>query len=485
MANYRLKDQVLVRDLASFKWKAAWLRGVEVTTKDVLVSNAFLQGVPLPDGWRPALRALQALKDARRVSKKDPPPNVPYLDCDLIGVPKPVFAPTGPRCSGTCITFSERGRPANYALVAHVHSDVWICSPGASIGHSIMGTPVWDNASCIEKDLSRDLWSTAAVSKRRVRGHMHAGNLRPLLVDHADAFAALVADKTWEAEVRRASIEERNVNFEAAGAMYENNPFRWESDDRVSHSMVEYCWRWEQAGAMHFERKTVRLDDAVRGQVPLPERLFTDASLYKRLLDRAKVETEQTYCPCKYLGLRTDSGYEPNPANWPVGGRKSHEKIWLQFMHVRNSVTNKPHIVCIHANSFLSRTTRVAGNPLNVTAARSLRFSIEFLNAFAENRLPGMKFRGVSYENAERPEIICHLANDIDIQNEIFWWDLPSGECICRSLLQLMDDKLDTIIPEGNIDAYQIVGSELGYDTLGIPGTEQDDHPRLMYNELT
>ena len=37
MANYRLKDQVLVRDRASFKWKAAWLRGVEVVTKDVLV----------------------------------------------------------------------------------------------------------------------------------------------------------------------------------------------------------------------------------------------------------------------------------------------------------------------------------------------------------------------------------------------------------------------------------------------------------------
>ena len=154
-------------------------------------------------------------------------------------------------------------------------------------------------------------------------------------------------------------------------------------------------------------------------------------------------------------------------------------------MHVRNSVTNKPHLVSLHANHWLSRTTRVPGNPLNVTAARSLRFSIEFLDAFAENKLSGMTFRGVSYENAERPEILRHLANDIDIQNETFWWDLPSGECICKSLLQLMDDKLDTIIPEGNIDAYQIVGSELGYDTLGISGTEQDDHPRLMYNELT
>ena len=205
VANHRLKDQVLVKDLASFKWKAAWLRGVEVATKDVLVSKALLRGVPLPDGWRPALRALQVLKDARRIPKADLPLDVPYLDCDIVGVPKPVPAPTGPRCPGTCVTFSEQGRPASYALVAHVYSDVWICSPGASIGHSLSDNPVWDEASCVEKDLSRDLWSAAAVSKRRVGGHMLSGNVRQLLVDHADAFAALVADKNWEAEVRRAS----------------------------------------------------------------------------------------------------------------------------------------------------------------------------------------------------------------------------------------------------------------------------------------
>ena len=485
MANDRLKEQVLVRDLASFKWKVAWLRGVEVVDIKVLVRAVMSRGIPLPEGWRSALRALSLLKDARRIRKADLPLDVPYLGCDIIGVPKPVPAPTGPRCSGSCVTFSERGRPASYALVAHVHSDVWICSHGARIGHSLLDSPVWDEASCVEKDLSLDLWSAAAVSKSRVRVHMHAGNLRRFLVDHADAFAALVADKTWEAEVRRASIEERNVNLEALGAMYENNPFRWESDGRVSHLMVEFCWRWEQAGAMHFERKTVRLNDAVRGQVPLPEGLLTDATLHKRLLLRAEQETKQSYCPCKYLGLRTDSGYEPDPAKWQVQGWKSQQKIWLQFMHVRNSVTNKPHLVSLHANNWLSRTCRVPGNPLNVTAARSLRFSIEFLDAFAENKLPGMTFRGVSYDNAERPEIIRHLANDIDIQNETFWWDLPSGECICRSLLQLMDDTLDMIIPEGSADAYQIVGSELGYDTLGIPGTEQDSLLHIMFNELT
>ena len=48
-----------------------------------------------------------------------------------------------------------------------------------------------------------------------------------------------------------------------------------------------------------------------------------------------------------------------------------------------------------------------------------------------------------------------------------------------------MDDTLDMIIPEGSADAYQIVGSELGYDTLGIPGTEQDSLLHIMFNELT
>ena len=49
----------------------------------------------------------------------------------------------------------------------------------------------------------------------------------------------------------------------------------------------------------------------------------------------------------------------------------------------------------------------------------------------------------------------------------------------------MMDDKLDMLTPEGSADAYQIVCSELGYDTLGVPGTEQDRPLRIMYNELT
>ena len=40
------------------------------------------------------------------------------------------------------------------------------------------------------------------------------------------------------------------------------------------------------------------------------------------------------------------------------------------------------------------------------------------MDAFGRNRMDGMKFLGVCYDNPERPEIMRHLPNDIDIQNE-------------------------------------------------------------------
>ena len=47
VANDRLKEQVLVRDLASFKWKVAWLRGVEVVDIKVLVRAVMSRGIHL------------------------------------------------------------------------------------------------------------------------------------------------------------------------------------------------------------------------------------------------------------------------------------------------------------------------------------------------------------------------------------------------------------------------------------------------------
>ena len=118
-------------------------------------------------------------------------------------------------------------------------------------------------------------------------------------------------------------------------------------------------------------------------------------------------------------------------------------------------------------------------------SSRTLRFSIEFMDAFAQNRMDGMTFLGVCYDNPDRPEILRHLPNEIDIQSEQFWWQLPWGETTCQSLIELRDSKLDMILPEDSGEAYEKVCDELGYDTMGIPESEDDVKKFEEYRQST
>ncbi len=62
-------------------------------------------------------------------------------------------------------------------------------------------------------------------------------------------------------------------------------------------------------------------------------------------------------------------------------------------------MTNKPHRVRARANELVYLCRPVPANPLNTSASRSLRFSMEFKDAFAEHKVEGMKFRGVCCDN--------------------------------------------------------------------------------------
>ena len=270
-------------------------------------------------------------------------------------------------------------------------------------------------------------------------------------------------------------MEGRTIQIDAAGFMYERNPFRWQSDGRISHVVAQFVWHWQEHHVFQFKRVSVRLDHVIQGDLPLPDNLITDATLHKRLLKRAERETKQTYCECKYLGLKTESGFEPNPAAWTIDGWKSHQQVWLEFSNVRNASTNRLHRVPVHVTTLLNRSTRAPGNPLTVTAARRLRFSLEFMDAFANEKMPGMTFCGVMYECPERPEFVRQLPNDVDIQHEKFFWNLPSGECICKSLVELRDMQPDELTPEDHIDSYKEVADQLGYDILGVPATDLDN----------
>jgi hypothetical protein len=466
---------VVVRELVEFTWEVRWAGGAEIATCKLRIYNALGRGIPLPDKWDVALSALKLEKDARRIHRGDLPLDVPDVFCHMLGAAKKVQIPqAGARSPGACVTLTEKGSPMNYVLIAHVHSDVWICSPGGTFdGEWISKETIWQRSSLVEKDLSKELWQSA-VPKRRIRMHVLSGNLLNLMQQHQDLFGALVAEMTCEAEIRRSNIYGRPIDIEMASAMYQRNPFRWESEGWASQIQIAFLWQWEQYGTTHYSHKIARLNNALQGEVPFPGRLITDCSLHTRLLKRAERETKMRYCTCCYLGLQTAAGFEPNPALWQTSGWKSHEKIWVEFSHVRNASTNKPHRVQVRADSWLSRCHQTPGNPLNVTASRSLRFSLEFMDAFAAEKEGGMTFAGVMYDNSERPEIVRQLPNDIDIQHEKFWWNRKCGQCICLSLLELRDAKLDEY-SQGHADGYKHVCDELGYDFAGVPSSEEDD----------
>ena len=55
-----------------------------------------------------------------------------------------------------------------------------------------------------------------------------------------------------------------------------------------------------------------------------------------------------------------------------------------------------------------------------------------------------------------------------------FWWQLPWGETTCKSLIELKDGKLDMLLPDDSAEAYENVCSQLGYDAMGTPASEDD-----------
>jgi hypothetical protein len=416
------KVLVSIRNSVDFTWTIAWQGGSYTAAHRLRVDDALRKDrrIPLPPGWDVGLNALKLANHARDTSQRSLPLNVRELKCQLLGVPKRFDLPQAGHAPGACVALMDNGRRVNYVLVAHVRGDVWRCSPGAVMQNGrISLDTVWSPSDCKTKNIILDAWSGVAL-KRRMYSHVMTDHLQQLLREHADSFYDLVANEVWRVEQDHARKTNQAFDIKAATAGFEPNPFGWESaGQRISHTEVYFIWSWEYRGQLQHSKKAARLDKITCQDVPLPNRLFTDLALLERLLRRAERETAQTYCPCTYLGaLVGPNKYEPDPSGWHDGGWKSHQQIWVEYKHVRNAESNKAHRVQVRADSWLDRGDRTPGHPLYTTSSRSLRFSLDFMDAFAQHRLEGMTFLGVCYDNPERPEIMRHLPNDIDIQNE-------------------------------------------------------------------
>ena len=56
------------------------------------------------------------------------------------------------------------------------------------------------------------------------------------------------------------------------------------------------------------------------------------------------------------------------------------------------------------------------------------------MEEFAKNKRASLTFRGLVYENSERPEIRKEFAKDIYIQQDLFYLeDTEKSSCVCMS----------------------------------------------------
>ena len=413
---------VSVRSSVDFVWTIVWQGGSHTAVQRLRIDDALrkYRRIPMPPGWDVALHTLELAVHARDISQRSLPLDVRELGCQLLGVPKRFHLPQDCVSRGACVALVDNGRRVNYVLVAHVQGDLWRCSPGAVMqnGRMLLDT-VWSQNDCKTKNIVEDAWSGVAL-KHRISSHVMIDHLQQLLREHVDSFYALAANEAWRVEQDRAHNTNQAFDVKAASAGFESNPFVWESAGaRISQAEVYFMWCWEFRGRHQHSKKAISLHNAIHHDVPLPNRLFTSVALLERLRRRAERETAQTHCTCTYLGaLIGPNKFEPDPAGWNDGGWQSRQQIWIEYKHVRNAETNKAHRVQVRAHNWLGRVDRTPGNPLYTTSSRTLRFSIEFMDAFAQNRMDGMKFLGVCYDNPDRPCVIRQLPNDIDIQNE-------------------------------------------------------------------
>ena len=116
---------------------------------------------------------------------------------------------------------------------------------------------------------------------------------------------------------------------------------------------------------------------------PLTE---SDAEIWTGLVAAAEQITTTGYALCSYVGLKVDDGYEPDPAKWPrMGARgtpKSQAQVFYEWPHVRHN--GKRYRTSTTVHNILKLKQAVPGHPLGTAVHRNLRFTMEFMDDFAE-----------------------------------------------------------------------------------------------------
>ena len=477
-------------DKATFEWCVSTSHGQWRFEVPVTCNNAIQRGVPRPKVWPQMVRCAIVEATAHHSSSHASlGPWVADVCCTFLGAPIRVQphegAETGP---GSVVSLKSPCRAGRrwYLTVAHVLGDLWLCADGSlDAGEALALDRLFAEDLLQLKDIVSDACEEPTLRPhKRVRVHVKAPQVRAAVSAHAWRFSSLVARAKWRAEEIRSGLQGRALDLSQAAAGYAKDPMLWHAGGWESQIEVAAAWLWRCRGELQYERLTSRLDHwSQRRSIPLPPSLQpateSDQQIWEELLKAAEQAVADGYAPCAYLGLRTEDGrYEPDPSKWPTatarGAPKQQEPVFYEWLYVKHEQAREPYRVSVRVENILRHKAPVPGHPLNRAAHGSLCFTMRFLDEFAERRWPGTRYRGVTFDNPERPEIYEQLPNDgLDIQHHPLYWVLPCGRCVCMSLRELYVAKSDQLLPHNSKEAYREIASELHFDVLGVAPEEQ------------
>ena len=359
--------------------------------------HAAQQGVPKPQAWPQTVHcAILGIYAEKVVDFVPAGSGVSDVQCHFLGGPKRVQLPSGHGIgTGSVVQLKAEcpGGRAWFLVVAQVEGDTWLCSDAScGNGEQLDLNRLFDAGQLVAKDLVADIWSDAsAPPRKRVRPHVKGPQLCAAISAHPGRFSALVAKATWLAEERRCETRAREFDFPSATAGYTLDPLLWGTCGRASQTEVAIAWSWRQDGEQRWATYSSQLNHWVeRRKLPIPPYLQPltegDAEIWAELVAAAERITTSGYALCSYVGLKVDDGYEPDPSKWPrMGARgtpKSQAQVFYEWSHVRHNGKRYRTSTTVHKILRLKET--VPGHPLDNAVHRGLRFTMEFLDDFAE-----------------------------------------------------------------------------------------------------
>ena len=139
------------------------------------------------------------------------------------------------------------------------------------------------------------------------------------------------------------------------------DPIAWRWPERAWDVTAYLLWSWHCRGTLRTAISGVRLDHLrdVERKLSAPEGLGdAEYSLWRSLERVAEAETAARKAPCRYLGVKLDSGkFEADPSRWLRAthypdGRRRHAQVWFEWLHV-TFLDGRPHHVQIRASKVL------------------------------------------------------------------------------------------------------------------------------------